>query len=260
MQCKSPLLGQAKPSQPNPQKRSSGYQQSMLLNTQQPRQKSKKSWIALVAVMVVVIMSLMACADSQGQKSQSPTSTSQPIRATHTAATPRKQATEVRVSAGPAILGADSNTFIAAYGQPNANSRPANGITRLALYNNPRRNDLSVTTLGSKVFFVLLYAPPDQNWDQVRATNACLNFAPLDKIYKRSLTLYDPQGMPLAIQRVYSSASLASVFPASKFIDENGAQTTAGTFGMVLNYALNAPTHFSSCSVQVGLQGTNLGA
>jgi hypothetical protein len=230
----------------------------MLSTTQQPRQKIKKSWIALIAVMVMV--SLVACADSQGQQSQSQVSTSQPINATRPAATPTTRATEARVNAGPAILGADSSAFIATYGQPNSNSRPANGITIFALYNNPHMNDLSVTTLGTKVFSVLLHAPTDQSWDQAHAINACLSFAPPDKIYKQSLTLYDPQGKPIAIQSVYSSASLAGVFPASKFTDENGKQTMAGTFVMVLNHALNTTAYFSSCAVQVGLQGTNSGA
>jgi len=209
------------------------------------------------------MLSLVACEGPREQKLQSPTSTSQTINATRSAAMPTMRATEVRVktvNAGPAILGADSSAFIAAYGQPSSNSRPAHGIIIFALYNNPQMKDLLVTTLGTKVFSILLHAPADQSWDQAQAVNACLSFTPPDKAYKQSLTLYSPQGKPMAIQRVYGSASLADVFPASKFTDENGTQTTAGTFGVVLNYALDTTTHFSSCAVQVGLQGTNLGA
>ncbi len=68
------------------------------------------------------------------------------------------------------------------------------------------------------------------------------------------MTLLNPDGSLLAIQRVYLSPSVGRLFPAQNFMDENGNQAQIGTIGVILNYNLESTSSFLECVVQVGLQ------
>lgn len=273
MQFKSPLPGQVDPKQPNPQRQPStppqysfpsqeqpgGYQQPALPASQPPRGTMKKRWLILIAVGAIILVQLLVYLGFQGLGSL-PLVRSSSTNTTRTVLIPATQPTRLIAKAGPAILGADIGTFVAKYGQPLSNSRPGNGIYVFALHGNAQTHTLSVTTTGNRAFYILLQAPAGQEWDETQAANTCMAFTPADKVYERSLPLDDTQGGALGVQQVYVSKSLLPLFPASSFTDGNGKQTTAGTFTIVLNYAANTTTHFSSCAVEVGFQKTASGA
>lgn len=193
----------------------------------------------LLASLLVLLVALASCGDTGTSTVAQPTQpVSHPTQATKTKSYP--------TSAGPAILGADIGTFIARYGQPDSHSQPAQGSYDFG--------NLSIVTAQSKALSILDSSPTDQGWDESQAKAICLAFAPPDSVYKRQMTLLDPQGNPMDIQLVYYSASLAHQFPSSDFTDENSNQTTPGTFALVLGYASGSTSSFLSCSAQVGLQ------
>jgi len=116
-------------------------------------------------------------------------------------------------------------------------------------------DNLDVVTGDGKAFSILNNSPTDQGWNEHAALAACSTFLPPDSVYKREMTLPDPQGNPMDLQRVYYSPSLAGRFQASVFTDENGNQAAPGTFAVVLGYSSGSTSSFLSCSPQVGLQG-----
>jgi len=272
MQFKSPLPGDARsnqtyspypqeqPSIPPQQRQAAGFQQQMLPTPPQPGRKVKKRWIVLASVGFIILLQLLVYVGLREQGLQTTSSSSSIINATRPVPVLTTQPTALIAKAGPIILGGDIGAFIAKYGQPGSNSQPANGIYVFASYGNIHKNDLSVTTERGRAFYILLQAPTEQGWDQTHAINACLAFAPQEKVYKRSLTLDNPNGKPVAYQLVYISEALAPLFPASSFTDENGKQTSAGTFGLLLNDVIGTTSRFSSCAIQIGIQGTASGA
>lgn len=191
---------------------------------------------------------------ASSQPTPQPTITPTQAAIVHPTPTSTIAPTHPTANAGPAILGADISAFIAKYGQSNIDSQPNNGSYNFALYGHSQVDNLNVVTKGSKALSIFKDSPTDQGWNKSEAIAACLVFIPSDSVYKREMTLLDPQGNPMDIQRVYYSPSLAKQFPSSDFTDENGNQTTPGTFGIVLAYASGSTTSFLFCSVQVGLQ------
>jgi hypothetical protein len=267
MQFKSPLPGDARSNHtysPYPQEQPSispqqrqvtGFQQQMLPTPPQPGRKVKKRWIVLASVGFIILLQLLVYVGFQTTSSSNSI-----INATRPVPVLTAQPTALIAKAGPIILGGDIGAFIAKYGQPGSNSQPANGIYVFALYGKIHKNNLSVTTERGRAFYILLQAPTEQGWDRAHAIKACLAFAPLEKVYKRSMTLDNSNGKPIAYQLVYISEALAPLFPASSFTDENGKQTSAGTFGLLLNDAIGTTSRFSSCAIQIGIQGTASGA
>ncbi len=246
---------QEQPSIPPLQRQVTGFQQQMLPTPPQPGRKVKKRWIVLASVGLIVLLQLLVYMGFQTTSSSNSI-----IKATHSVPILTAQPTALIAQAGPIILGGDIGAFIAKYGQPRSNSQPANGIYVFASYGNIHKYDLSVTTERGRAFYILLQAPIEQGWDRTHAINACLAFAPLEKVYKRSMTLDNSNGKPVAFQLVYISEALATLFPASSFTDENGKQTSAGTFGLLLNDVLGTTSLISSCAIQIGIQGTASGA
>jgi len=267
MQFKSPLPGDARSNHiysPYPQEQPSispqqrqvtGFQQQLLPTPPQPGRKVKKRWVVLASIGFIILLQLLVYMGFQTTSSSNSI-----INATRPVPVLTAQPTALIAKAGPIILGGDIGAFIAKYGQPGSNSQPENGIYVFASYGNIHKDDLSVTIEKGRVFYLLLQAPTEQGWDQTHAINACLAFAPLEKVYKRSLTLDNSNGKPMAYQLVYISEALAPLFPASSFTDENGKQTSAGTFGLLLNDTIGTTSRFSSCAIQIGIQGTASGA
>lgn len=208
-------------------------------------------------VLIVIIFALPSHAGDGGQSNNtSPTSqASQHVISPTKAAQPTQAATHPLTLARSASLGADISTFIAKYGQPHSvNGQQNNGGVSFSLYGNPNKIDLTVTTENAKALVILKNSPTSQGWDESEAIAACLAFAPPDSTYQREMTLLDPQGSPISIQRVYYSPSLAKLFPASDFTDENANLTTPGIFAIVLGYNINSTSSFLTCSAQAGLQ------
>jgi hypothetical protein len=154
-------------------------------------------------------------------------------------------------SPGTAILGANSGTFVAKYGQPN--SRPINGVYEFSIYGNPHANDVTVATQNNKVIGILEDSPTDEGWSESEAIKSCLAFIPADSIYKAQMTFSDTQNNPTGMQRVYYSRSLAKQFPPGDFTDQQGNATTPGMFGIVLTYSTSGVAKFLGCATQVGL-------
>lgn len=238
--------------------------------TPPPKRDHKKLWIilgvAFALLMIISAVALWAGNGSQSDTTGTASQVTQPVQPTKAAqstkaAQPTKAAQLTKVpthpitNAGSAILGADISAFIAKYGQPHSvNGQQNNGGVSFSLYGNRNQINLTVTTENAKALAILEGSPTDQGWNESEAIAACLAFAPPDSTYKREMTLLDPQGNPTDIQRVYYSPSLAKLFPASDFTDENASLTTPGTFAMVLGYNLNSTSSFLNCSAQVGLQ------
>ena len=210
--------------------------------------------------MLVLIVIISAVPSHAGDGSQSNNTGTTRQASQHAvpptqAAQPTQAATHPLINARSALLGADIAAFIAKYGQPHSvNGQQNNGGVSFSLYGNPNKIDLTVTTENAKALAILKNSPTNQGWNESEAIAACLAFAPPDSTYQREMTLLDPQGGPTNIQRVYFSPSLAKLFPASDFTDENANLTTPGTFGIVLGYNINSTSSFLTCSAQAGLQ------
>jgi hypothetical protein len=176
-----------------------------------------------------------------------------PSQVTHQSPTPPTQAPPTQApptlkplqSTGPMILGEDINTFII------ENGPPASNLGRYYVFSNPA---VDIITAGRSISAIFVSAPNNAMWSVRKAATICLPLAPRDSIYKRSISLLDPQGRPIALQKVYYSASLSKRFPASVFTDEHAKQTTPGTFGMVLTYNVGDTSKVMQCAVQAGLQ------
>src|SRR5258706_9726279 len=117
-----------------------------------------------------------------------PTLTAQATTApTATATQPVSTATHASssVTHGTPLLGGPISDFIGKYGQPNADSQLSNGSYNFALYGQSK-DDLSITTKGTRAMNILENSPTDQGWSVNQSIGVCLAFAPSDSVYKRS--------------------------------------------------------------------------
>ena len=218
-----------------------------------PKRKTEcgpfRLFVLMSAVMIFACV-MGGCSPAQGNSSsQASTSATQP--AAHSTQAANSTPTPFPASAGPAILGANIDTFIAKFGQPN--SLPVNGVYEFAIYGNPHANDVTVATQNNKVLGILEDSPTDEGWSEPQAIKSCLTFTPSDSVYKSQETFTDTQDTPTDLQRVYYSRSLAKQFPASDFTDENGDAMTPGMFGIMLTYSTSGVSNFLGCATQVGL-------
>ncbi len=153
-------------------------------------------------------------------------------------------------TSGPTTLGQPLSHFIFRYGAPMDEQTQKDGIY------NWNRGAFFVLAFKSENYLVsgIDDANSDGNgWDsEASAAPLCKTFLPADSVYKRDVTI--SHGVP-SDERVYYSASLAPLFPASTFTDENGNITTPGTFAIVYQYDSATSMHITDCSIQIGLQG-----
>lgn len=149
---------------------------------------------------------------------------------------------------GAPLIGANIGTLVAQYGEPQDGStdyyvfKYENGKDHLTVWTeNHRIRDMIVDTLGP------------QDISPSTAKSNCLAYAPPDSQYKRRYDLLDSQNTLSETVYVYYSPSLASKFSVKDFYDENSNQTTAGIFGVGVNYDLSDTSMALNCSIGPGL-------
>ena len=192
---------------------------------------------------------LVACANTQATTAPGSHRTVTPGHTVHI--TPTTTPTAISGDPAKAILGGTLADFTARYGPLNSHSNPSKNAYDFALYGHDK-NDLTLEFLHNQHTDVIILSPPPTiYWNETEARAACAKFLPSDATYQRRMTMNDPQGNPVDEQLVYTSASIASLFPASAFTDETGSQTQAGTIGLILNHWTT--TSYLACAVQVGL-------
>jgi hypothetical protein len=173
-----------------------------------------------------------------------PTATVRPIAPT---AVPTKVAV-IPVTSNSAILGAPISSFVANYG-------PYNGHTDVSIgsYHWLRYADTQVVTDALIVQAdnsngeATVHDANSIDYAPEQGTTTCKQFFPQDARYEKQVPVMS--GTNVYTDRIYFSASLAKVFSASAFTDENENPVKAGTFD-VLNLGNN------ECTIQLGTQQT----
>jgi hypothetical protein len=186
---------------------------------------------------------------SSTQGATSPTSpTSKPTTQATTGSNP--------TSSAP-VLGGGLSAFTTKYGQPNNHSVPASGLYHFKQYPVSNLDFLIVNTdladgsaYANRVESITAQAP-DAGWSQQEATAACAAFLPPDAVYKQQINL------TYGYDNIYSSASLAQLFPSLDFVDVNGKQVQAGLFDVQYLYQ-HGTKNIVSCSFMIGTQQTQI--
>jgi hypothetical protein len=144
-----------------------------------------------------------------------------------------------------ARLGASLNAFIAQYGTP-ASKDKGEDIWR---------NGLSATQEYPDIPHVssIMMSKPDNTLYTMQAGKAaCIGFLPQDASdLHKHLTRYNSDGSLYEEEYVYHSASIAKLFPASLFTDQNNNPATVGTTALTLVYY--GTSGFVECGVQIGM-------
>lgn len=163
---------------------------------------------------------------------------------------------------GPPILGADIRTFISKYGQPNDHSTVNTGSYHFQRYSDSNIDFLIIqtdptdgSTYTKLVDWVTANASDagsDAGWSQQQADTTCSQFFPPDAVYKNQVPLSDNSGY----DKIYYSASLASVFPTSAFTDASQKQVQAGLFDIQYLTKSASDSNIVSCSIMIGTQQT----
>ncbi len=216
-----------------------------------PKKGPSGCQIVLIVVGALFVLSLLGSiahpqsSTTSNTGSNTTTSNAQPAD-TLTIAPTKGPSINIAPSLGPAIIGADVGTFVTRYGEPQEESgsgyfnyKDGNG----KIYLNITVDNGRVNTVSDDISI---------NWTPAQAKAACMTFLPSDSTYERkyNVLLLNSLG---SVDYVYHSSYLANRFPAKDFTDENGNQTTSGTFELNVNYITD---NTADCDVQVGLQST----
>lgn len=166
------------------------------------------------------------------------------------------------------MLGAAGSAFIAAYGALTNQSDQATGDLHFHQYPGVALDflivDLGVhygfTPGGQDAASIIVAAPPGQPWSPSAAQTTCASFFPSDvqllKQVKRVTVTQD--GSTIGEDDIYRSATLATTFPASAFVDFNQNPVQAGSFDVQYLYTKNNNSNaIDSCELLVGTQQTS---
>ena len=157
-------------------------------------------------------------------------------------------------------MGATGAAFITKFGQPNDHSTST--TLHFARYSGSNVDGLIVSlglNTGSplRAYEVLASAPPSQQWNMSAARPICQQYRPTDSASVKEVDVRGSSIELLGEDDVYSSATLASEFPASVFLDANNNATTPGTFDIFYLYETpNDASHIDSCSLDLGSSQT----
>ncbi len=245
------------------------------LPSRPPRKRRRWPWLAAIGILVVFGVSLLVYALGAPSTAATPTSAANPTaKSTHAptlassvkaTSQPTARASTVPTthstqqpapSSGPAIIGGELGAFVATYGQPNNHSIASSGLYHFKRYPNSTldlliaRTDLTDAGVYTSRVEEITVQAPDAGWSQQDATAACAAFLPGDAVYKREVKL------ATGYDKLYVSATLASLFPASSFVDVNGQQVQAGSFDV--QYLYRSGTIVASCDILIGTQQTQL--
>ncbi len=151
-----------------------------------------------------------------------------------------------------AILGGNIQAFIQKYGQPNGHSQTQAGFYDFQQYPGENTDFLIISTdvadgvpYENTVLDIKVQSPNNSGFQN---EEMCKVFYPLDATYQRQVTIIG------GIDKIYFSASLAKMLPASSFTDATQNQVTPGYFD--ITYLINADGTISSCDISPGTQGT----
>lgn len=193
-------------------------------------------------------------AQSQGSQPTSATNpTQQPTQAPPTAT--------VAPSSGPVLLGSDIGAFTAKFGQPNDHSTTNTGQYHYQRYPNSNIDHYIITTdtpdggvYTNRVYFITVQST-DQGpgWTMAEASRECGAFLPADAKYKQQI----PVATGPALDKIYYSASLAKLFPASSFTDAKQNTVKAGMFDVQYLYKDASEKFVDSCAILIGEQQTS---
>ncbi len=143
---------------------------------------------------------------------------------------------------------------MAKYGQPNDHSTPSGGLYHFQRYSGSNLDFLIVQTdaadgavYAQRAEGVTAQAP-DAGWNQQEASVACAAFLPRDAVYKRQV------GLTNGYDKIYFSASVAKLFPASAFTDASNNQVQTGLFDA--QYLYKSGTTIDSCDILIGTEQT----
>jgi len=171
-------------------------------------------------------------------------------------------ATAMPGAAGPVVLGGTVAAFIATYGRPN--NHRSRAILHFNRYPGSNIDALSVVvvtfgTIGPDRAGAVFVAAnvsdqaPDQGWSMATARSACAPYLPRDSKAGKKVPVVTGAGAVLGEDDFYTSATLASQFPASEFTDADGNAVAAGTFDVFYYYERrNDPSRVGFCSLGTG--------
>jgi len=171
-------------------------------------------------------------------------------------ATHAPQATATTAPSGSPVLGGPGAAFVTRYGPLTSQSNTTTGDLHFREYAGVAQDFLIVQlakyfgeTPGNLAASILVSAPPGQPWDTSAAQAACSAFFPTDAQKVKT----DP--ITTGEDVIYTSATLASLFPASVFVDANQNGVAAGTFDVMYLYSQSGNANsIDSCQLLLGSQ------
>lgn len=153
---------------------------------------------------------------------------------------------------GQAVIGGSLDAFKSKYGEPNGNSWPEGGGYSFGNWPGTNTDKVQINVKDGRVYTLGVNAPPSQPWTLQEAENACKVFLPSDA-HKTSLTrqVTDAAGL-FMVETYWVSATIASEYPSSVFVDFDGQPETPGT--VQVRYTVNTPdtTHVQFCDLNLG--------
>jgi hypothetical protein len=181
------------------------------------------------------------------QATSVPTRAPAHLQATIAPTHPKPTSTPTNAPVEDARLGASLNAFIAHYGTPVSTN---NGLDIF-------KNGISATQAGTdlpRVEVVSQSAPNNKLFTAQEAQAACMGFLPQDAIsLHKHVTRYNSDGSLYEEEYVYHSASMAKLFPASMFTDQNNNPTSAGTIALTSVYPTADTSGFVECDAMIGM-------
>jgi|SRR5450755_3467351 len=195
------------------------------------KQSHKRTWI--VVSIIAALLVLVGVISNIGNGSPSQNSSS-------SIATPDPLA--------GARFGGQFAAFTAKYGQPES------VISNLAFIQN-----LQVSNDQGHVDNMLAGVPKGQTWTVSAGESQCKAFYPADAVHVRDFPTADVDKLNDGIAMVYTSAALARVFPAGRFIDQQHHPVAAGTFTVAYSYTFSKSTnqwdkaHLLQCELDLGI-------
>ena len=255
--------------QPNGQQPPQGYPPQY--PPQQPPRRPRRRrlllvLIALIAVLALCILGITLIVTLSPAQTAAPTATSAPTHGAAATAKPTAQPTHapavsrtIPATHGIPHLGGPLSDFIGAYGQPNGHSSPpsyhfmtVNNIDEYIILGLGTSCPSEQCIAQQQVDDISVQSP-DQNagFTPSNAEGRCMSYAPSDAHFKQKFVYADGSGYDM----VYTSASLAHLFPASEFTDSSGGTAPAGTFDVSYLYADNGQG-IGSCDMITGEQQT----
>ncbi len=204
--------------------------------------------IVIAALLVLSLLGSIAHPQSSATSNTDSNKTTSNAQSTDTPTIVPTKGSSIHIapSPGPSVIGADVGTFVTRYGEPQEELSSG--------YFDYKDQDgkiyLTTTVENGRVNTVL--DDISINWTAAQAKAACMTFLPSDSMYERKYNVFLLNSLS-SVDYVYHSSYLANRFPAKDFTDENGNQTTSGTFELNVNYITD---NTADCDVQVGLQST----